>query len=203
MTEEDGQAWIMQRWPAAKPALTYLAECVRAENERQNLIARSTVDRIWTRHVVDSAQLAILAPVTETTWIDVGTGGGFPGLVCAILRPEPFILAEPRRKRADFLQAMVDAIGLKARVAVHTGKIEGVAVVAGTISARAVGSISTMLAMCAGCIVPTTTIVLPRGRVDHDDVAQCRLTWDMVFHVEHSVTDFASEIALISQVKRK
>ena len=55
------------------------------ENARQNLIARSTTHEIWQRHIADSAQLVPLAPPGTRSWIDLGSGAGFPGLVAAIM----------------------------------------------------------------------------------------------------------------------
>ena len=67
---------------------------------------------MWQRHVLDSAQLLPLAANHDGLWVDVGTGAGFPGMIIALATDRPVALVEPRRMRAQFLQAIeVDAIG--------------------------------------------------------------------------------------------
>ena len=93
-------------------------------NARINLAAASTLDDLWTRHILDSAQLASLAPA-ELSWLDLGSGGGFPGAVMAILLRErggaTIDLIESNRKKAAFLQAAVGGTGT-ARI--HARRIE-------------------------------------------------------------------------------
>ena len=90
-----------------------------------NLIARSTVPNFWTRHVADSLQLLPLAPEAKC-WVDLGSGGGFPGLViaCALAdRPGTEVhLVESIGKKAAFLREAVDRLELPA--VVHAVRIE-------------------------------------------------------------------------------
>lgn len=203
MTEDDARTWLAERWPEDIDRLLQFEKLLRAEAARQNLVSASSLDAIWSRHFVDSAQLVPLAPVTSLPWIDIGTGAGFPGLICALLRPEPFLLVEPRRRRAEFLDIVIRDLQLTSRVQVARTSMEKVVTVAGTVSARAVASISKLLDIAAGAIAPETTCLFPRGIIDDGDVAQARATWFMSFHVEPSLTDAASRIAVISQVKPK
>ena len=91
----------------------------------RNLIAASTIPQVWTRHVADSLQLLALAPEAKI-WVDLGAGGGFPGLVlaCALAeRPGAKVhLVESSAKKCAFLQAAVQAAGLPAEV--HCQRIE-------------------------------------------------------------------------------
>ena len=88
-------------------------------NRSINLAAPSTLDDVWRRHILDSAQLARIAPVA-TRWVDLGSGGGFPGLVMGFLlaeRPGASIaLVESNRKKASFLQSVIGQFDLPARV---------------------------------------------------------------------------------------
>ena len=86
------------------------------ENQRQNLVAKSTLDDLWRRHIDDAAQL-VAYDVPSATWLDIGSGAGLPGIVIAILTGNPMTLVEPRRLRAEFLQRVVEELGLKASVA--------------------------------------------------------------------------------------
>ena len=197
MTESEARDWIGLRFgDAAVERVAAFASMVVAENERQNLIAPSTVNAIWTRHIVDSAQL--VAHGKSGLWIDVGTGGGFPGMIVALLRPEPLLMVEPRRRRAAFLGSCVQALGLS-NARVLGAAIEKIEEAATTISARAVASIEKLLQIASGCARGDTRWLLPRGKVDEHDLAFVRRCWQGVFHVEQSVTDEASSIIILDR----
>ncbi len=57
------------------------------ENERQNLVSRASLEHVWSRHILDSAQLLRFVPPDARSWLDLGTGAGFPGLIAAALHP--------------------------------------------------------------------------------------------------------------------
>ena len=140
MTEAEARAWVAERFdPDAHDRLERFAAMVAEENTRQNLIAPSTLATVWSRHMVDSLQLVDLAPA-DGAWLDIGTGGGFPGLVVACVRDTAVHLVEPRRKRATFLEHAADTLGLP-HVRVHAAKVESVDARASVVSARAVASI--------------------------------------------------------------
>ncbi|HET7282079.1 MAG TPA: RsmG family class I SAM-dependent methyltransferase, partial [Sphingomicrobium sp.] len=61
------------------------AALLREESERQNLVSASTLDRLWDRHILDSAQLARLEPFSGASWCDIGSGAGLPGIVISCL----------------------------------------------------------------------------------------------------------------------
>ena len=135
MTEDDARAEVVARFSEAlTERLARFAALVVAENAAQNLIAPSTIDHIWARHVLDSLQLLALAP--EGHWLDIGTGGGFPGLAIAIASERSVTLVEPRKRRARFLADCVDQLGLADRVTVVAARIASVDVEADVISAR-------------------------------------------------------------------
>lgn len=93
--------------------------------QRINLVSPTTLPETWTRHILDSAQLARLQPDARK-WVDLGSGGGFPGLVMAFLLADrqggSIDLIESNRKKAGFLQATIGQFSLPARV--HAKRIE-------------------------------------------------------------------------------
>ena len=88
-----------------------------------NLVAASTLEKIWTRHVADSLQLIALAPAAKV-WVDFGSGGGFPGvpIACALTEQGTVHLVESNGKKAAFLREAVRK--LKLRVEIHNMRAE-------------------------------------------------------------------------------
>ena len=199
MTEEEAQGWIADRFGAiAFDRLKRFVDLLIDENGRQNLIAPSTIPQIWVRHVVDSAQLLGLAPPRWSTWLDIGTGGGFPGVVIAALAPDRSItMVEPRRRRADFLAAVIHALGLSAASA-RQARVETISGSFDVISARAVAPVGNILVDAAACAGRGTTWILPRGVIDPMTLDDLRSLRSTVFHVEHSITEHASAILVLT-----
>lgn len=196
MTEEEALAWVEARFdPAIVERLHTFAAMVIDENMRQNLISPASMTAIWSRHIVDSLQLLAFAPATGM-WIDIGTGGGFPGMVVAIARGGPVMLVEPRRKRADFLQQSVDRLELP-DTSVAAAKIERVVGSAAVISARAVDRIENLLRAAAHCATPKTRWLLPRGSIDRTQLKALAADRRLMFHVEQSLTSEASSIVVL------
>ena len=206
MTEDDAKAWIAERFGAeATDRLAAFLDMVVAEAPHQNLIAPSTIPTIWDRHVVDSLQLVALAGANTGAkrWLDIGTGGGFPGMVVALVREGPIDLVEPRRRRADFLQLCVARLGLGGQVSVHASKVENATADAAIISARAVASLQNLLRSAAHCATKETRWLLPRGRFDEEELAALNQHWRFMFHVEQSVTNPESSIVVLDGVSAR
>lgn len=205
MTEDEAQEWIIARHGVECHArLARLVALVVAEASQQNLVAPSTIDKMWARHIVDSAQLLYLTPTADAgLWIDIGSGAGFPGLVIAALGERPMLLVEPRRRRATFLTEAVETLGLTNHVDVIQASVERLDRAAAVISARAVAPLTTLFELAAKCRHQRTSWVLPRGRSAAEEVANLRTAWHGTFHVEHSVTDPQSRIVVASGVSRR
>src|SRR5215212_4968783 len=123
--------------------LKAFADRLTAESRRQNLIATSTLNHLWERHILDSAQLARFAPKPGASWADIGSGAGLPGIVIACLVDGPVTLVEPRRLRAEFLSDTIDALGLNASV--ECVKAERITGTFDVITARAVAPLGKLL----------------------------------------------------------
>ena len=203
MTEEEARDWAVARFDAEAIArLDHLAAIVTVESDQQNLIARSTLATIWTRHIVDSLQLAPLAP-DQGDWLDIGTGAGFPGLALAAVQPDRrFILVEPRRLRADFLRDAVAALDLP-NAEVVTGKVETMRTPVAVISARAVAQVAPLIASAIRCASNETLWLLPKGRSAREEVARAQQRWHGMFHVEQSITDPESSIVIARGVRAR
>ena len=107
MDEADARAWVEREFDVPRETMARLdafAALLREENERQNLVSQASLDQLWLRHIADSAQLLRFAPAPRASWVDLGTGAGFPGLIVAALHAGPVTLVEERRLRVDFLR---------------------------------------------------------------------------------------------------
>jgi 16S rRNA (guanine527-N7)-methyltransferase len=203
MTEEEARRWVADRFGVSRETLlARLIEEVRVEAAQQNLVAPSTLDAIWARHVVDSAQLLALAGSRGGDWLDIGSGAGFPGMVIACLRDAAVALCEPRRRRADFLARTATRLEL-GHVTVAACKVERLSGVRPIISARAVASLDALFAAAAAVSDRETWWVLPKGRSAREEVEAARKTWHGSFHVEQSITDPHSHIVVASGVRRR
>jgi 16S rRNA (guanine527-N7)-methyltransferase len=205
LTEGEAKAWLRDRFGVSREArLARLADLVRAEAHQQNLIAPSTLESIWVRHIVDSAQLLTLTDGDRAgLWLDIGTGAGFPGLVIACLRNAPILLCEPRKRRAEFLATAVDALDIADHTSVSARKVEGIADHASIISARAVAPLDAMIASAAHLSDRDTLWLLPKGRGAREEVAVACKTWQGSFHVEQSLTQSDSLIVVATGVVRR
>ena len=152
----------------------------------KNLVGPSTIGEVWTRHIADSVQLFDMAPICGT-WIDLGSGGGFPGLVIAILRSEARLgtthLVEANDRKCAFLRQIIRQNRLDAEV--HAGRIETVLPTlrpAAIISARAVAPLVTLLDWSNVMLRQGAVGIFPKGQDVDQELAEAALAW--AFHAE-------------------
>lgn len=197
--EDQARAFIEERaGQSAIEKLDDLAGALREENERQNLVSRGSLDEVWVRHFADSAQLLTHVPrETKGSWFDLGSGAGFPGLVLAILRPdEPTVLVESRRRRIDWLEAMVERLQL-GKCEIEGKRLELVETrKAAVISARAFAPLSKLLTLSSRFSTASTYWVLPKGRSAAQEVSELPRKTRKMFHVEQSRTDAEAGIVV-------
>ena len=192
------------RRPVSRETIARLqryVELLIAEAARQNLVSRGTLEDVWGRHIIDSAQLVRFEPEQGCSWVDIGSGAGLPGIVIACLVEGPVTLIEPRRLRAEFLQRVARDLNLRARVI--QGKAERAEGVFDIITGRAVTKLSDFLSLSAHLSTRNTIWALPKGRNAQSELADAKRTWQGVFHVEQSITDAESWIVVGSEVRAK
>ena len=188
--------------PVSRETFDKLREFTRLledESARQNLISVATLGALWERHIIDSAQLVRFEPQRGSTWIDIGSGAGLPGVVIACLVEGPVTLAEPRSLRARFLEQTVKTLGLRATII--QSKAERINGSYEVITGRAVASMTRFLTMCDHLSTGKTCWVLPKGRSAQSELEEARCSWQGVFHVEQSVTDPDAKIVVGTGVR--
>lgn len=173
---------------------------------RINLAAPSTLQDFWNRHVLDSAQLMPLA-AGATRWVDLGSGGGFPGAVVAILLTERagamISLIESNRKKAAFLQTTLARLGAPARILPlrieHAAEATGPAEI---VTARALAPMSALLELAEPWLRTGARALFHKGRDFRTEVANCRDAWNLDLLEHRSLVDGDSVILDISNVSR-
>jgi len=175
--------------------------------KRINLAASSTLDDLWNRHILDSAQLAPLAP-GALCWLDLGSGGGFPGLVLAFLLKErsgaQINLIESNRKKAAFLQAAIGQFSLPAHVYARRIDVEIKGLASPEIvSARALAPLPVLFDLASPWLSSGATGLLHKGRDYRQEIQESSLLWqyDLVEH--RSRVDADSIILEIANLKRR
>ncbi len=173
---------------------------VRDENQRQNLVAPSTLDQFGVRHIADGAQLVKLSSPGRR-WCDVGSGAGLPGLVIAILSGDPMTLIEPRRLRAEFLRRACTDLGLT-QVTIAEAKAERATGRFDVITARAVAETGKLFAMTEHLAHAGTRYILPKGRSAKKELEAATHSWQGEFRLVPSETSDEAFILVADRVRR-
>ncbi|CAN7284117.1 16S rRNA (guanine(527)-N(7))-methyltransferase RsmG [Pararhizobium sp. LjRoot238] len=174
-----------------------------------NLVAPSTLSDFWQRHIADSAQIFQLFPGPKR-WVDLGSGGGFPGIITAIFLAELgdgwVHLVESNNKKAAFLRVALHETG--ARGSVHPIRIADAAKVipeCDAISARALADLPQLLDYCTPWMMtdrkPHAFFHKGRDYQQEVDKAVGRFQFDLVKH--RSVVEPDSVVLEIANLSRK
>jgi 16S rRNA (guanine527-N7)-methyltransferase len=204
MTEEEAQAWLKSEFTVPRETwdkLEAFVAFVREEMGHQNLISKASAEQIWMRHIVDSAQLLKLVsgddglPVSQKTWLDLGTGAGFPGIVIAIMSNDHVQMVESRNKRIEFLMRAVEMLDIGDQSTVLGSRLEVISSFpVDVISARAFAPLDKLLAISLRFSTEKTVWLLPKGKNAVRELQALPEKWQKMFHVEQSLTDTDAKI---------
>lgn len=193
MTEDDAKLWIQKQNFVSRETeekLEAFIAFLRREAESQNLISASTLDQLWNRHIVDSAQLLCFCSDAPQTWIDLGSGAGFPGIIVALLSPHRVTLVESRGRRIDYLQRAIALLDLEERVTVAGMSLERMETAPySVISARAFAPLDRLFELAARFSTNKTLWLLPKGRNAAKEWEGVQPFWRGEFRIESSITD--------------
>ena len=165
------------------------------------LVAKSTLPKLWTRHIADSLQLVDIAPDART-WADLGTGGGFPGLIVAIAiarRPGALVhLIESDTRKAAFLREAARVT--QAPVQIHDERIESAAERIGrveVVAARALAPMAGCLQLAAPFLAAGSTGIFLKGQDVDNELTQAAKSWMIQWTIRQSLTDPGGRIVII------
>lgn len=175
-----------------------------------NLVAPGTIPDIWDRHFADSAQLARLIPEDAASLVDLGSGGGFPGLVLAIMLAERdrirVSLIESDTRKAAFLREVARQTGVPVDILAtrienpetqrKVGRVDVVTV-------RALAPLSRLLELAAPFFAPRTVGLFLKGRDIHGEIDEARVSWRVDVELVQSMTDSQGQIAVVRNVAAK
>ena len=175
---------------------------LRVESARQNLVAASTFDQFWDRHILDSAQLYRWVPGYAGNLIDLGSGAGLPGLVLAILGVTGVELIEADSRKAAFLREAARIA--EADVTIRACRVEAVPPhPADVVTARACAPLDRLLGLAERFLALDTICLFPKGERFADELTAARKAWTMNVSVEPSLSDRRGVILRLQQVARE
>ncbi|MBI3199083.1 MAG: 16S rRNA (guanine(527)-N(7))-methyltransferase RsmG [Rhodospirillales bacterium] len=164
-----------------------------------NLVGNTTMDSIWVRHILDSAQLKILIPERAKTLTDLGSGAGFPGLVVAAMRPDLDVtLIEADARKAAFLGEAARRMTLEKQPKIVVGRIEAVPPAkADVVTARALAPLGQLLKWAQPHRTDTAICLFHKGKDWKAELAEAMKDWDIPGQPFTSVTDLDAVILRI------
>lgn len=173
-----------------------------------NLVGPATIAQLWTRHFLDSLQLASCLEGARHV-VDLGSGAGFPGCVIALalkdLRPDAQVdLVESNGKKASFLKIVTQTLQLP--VSVHNQRIETVIPTLArpdVVTARALAPLTDLIRWTESWLSAGTMALFHKGRDVDKELAEAARYWDIGYSVIPSVVDDASVVLRISSIARK
>lgn len=186
-------------------ALRAFEALVQKWTKKINLVSKGDADQIWSRHIVDSLQVYDIAPASGD-WLDIGSGGGFPGIVAAIMAKSSvpdrrFTLVDSDQRKCAFLRTAARELGLN--VTVCADRVEQMDPIgAKVLSARALDDLNGLLEHAERHLDATGVALFPKGEnweIEHE-IAQKHWSYEM--EVIKSTTNTKATILKITEISR-
>lgn len=188
--------------------LSHFVDLFEKWSKTMNLVANSTRDQVWRRHVADSVQLFKLSPEPKH-WIDLGSGGGFPGVITAILLSEQgdgwVDLVESNHKKAGFLRTALMETGARGKVhALRIEEAQDSLTQCEAISARALADLDLLFDYCAPWVAGNAAVklFLHKGRDYRAEIDNARGRWAFDLVIHPSVIEIDSVILEVGGLAR-
>jgi 16S rRNA (guanine527-N7)-methyltransferase len=180
------------------------AELLAEWQQRMNLVGPSTLPQVWHRHFADSAQLLPIAGLGKS-WLDIGAGAGFPGLVVALLDPSARLtLVESIAKKCRFLEEVAAQLDLQAQLTIENRRIETLPrQKVDIITARALASLEQLFDWGLPFAGSGTRWLLPKGMRFAEEIDAASRRFSFAHHLIPSQTDDQARIVVASGVQRR
>ena len=177
-------------------------------NKNLNLIGKSTIKDIWIRHFLDSAQVIDFIDKSDKTLVDLGSGGGFPGMVLAIAAKDKKIalkikLFEKSSKKTKFLRDLINELHLDVEVINKNIFDEPTKLLEDVFVARAFKPLKIILQLMHNKAINAKKIFIFLGKTGKGELLQASKSWDIEYKQRVSVTSDDSTIIEINKLKKK
>jgi 16S rRNA (guanine527-N7)-methyltransferase len=207
MATDEQRAAFAAEFDVSRETLARLdryAELLTDWQQRMNLVGPSTLPHIWDRHFRDSAQLLPISG-SGRRWLDIGAGGGFPGLVIAILDPTArLVLVESISKKCRFLTEVATETGIAEQVTIANIRVEALKTDRfDIITARAAAALETLFDWGLRFAGPDTQWLLPKGARAQEELASAAKRFHFAYELIPSRTDSEARIVVARAVKRR
>jgi len=171
----------------------------------KNLVANSTLEEMWQRHFLDSAQMAphlhSVFGRREITMLDIGSGAGFPGLVLAAMDVGHAHMVESNGRKCTFMNQVSRETGAKATI--HNSRIEELEVFpVDIVTSRACARIIQLLEWAAPFLSTDTEMWLLKGEGADEELTEAQASWKMTINRFQSLSDPSGTILRLSSLKR-
>ncbi len=189
-------------------SLIMYEEILLESNKNLNLIGKSTLNQIWIRHFIDSAQIIDFIDKNSKTILDLGSGAGFPGLIIAIMakdRKIPFKiqLLEKSKKKAEFLNKVINKLKLKVKVLNENVFEKNIKMKNDVFLSRAFKPLEKILELINNQAQNWNKILIYQGKTGNEELLQVSKSWNIKYKQWRSVTSSDSKILEIKELKKK
>lgn len=209
ITESVTKTYLSEKMDVSRETmndLEILVSLLKKWNKAINLVGKSTIEDVWTRHILDSAQIWQLRPDNLTTWVDLGSGGGFPALVLAILAKNNapdvvFHMIESDARKCAFLRNVSRETALNVKI--HTTRIENAEeIIADVVSARALASVEVLLGYAQKFLPENAYCLFLKGQGCANEVEKAHESWCFQSEITKSLSDRSGVILKTWNIQR-
>lgn len=183
--------------------LTIYAELLTKWQKKINLVSNTTIENLWERHFLDSAQVYPHLPAQAEILVDIGCGAGFPGMVLAIMGIPDVHLVDSDSRKMAFVREVARAT--ETPVTFHNKRIEQLSQqnFADVVTSRALASLDMLLGFADRLKKPTGTCLFLKGRKAEEEIEQAQRTWSFDYQTQKSLSDADGHLLIIERMSLK
>ena len=185
-------------------SLDIYIELIKKWQKNINLVSKNSINDLWNRHVLDSAQLYSLLPAPKKGLYiyDLGSGAGFPGMVLAIMGRKDIILCESNKRKCEFLKEVSRITNTNISIVnIRAQKLDGRSALA--ITSRALASLDALLEISMPILREKGVCVFPKGRTWKEELMVAEKKFIINYNTVQSITSSDSKIIIITKVRKK
>lgn len=183
--------------------LTLYGDLLKKWQAKINLVGPKTIQTLWERHFLDSAQLFSKIPQGASNLVDIGCGAGFPGMVLAIMGMNNVHLVDSDARKMAFVRDV--ALKTQTDVTLHCGRIEEIAFENefDVVTSRALAPLDKLIGYSDRFLKGTGCCLFLKGQKFTEEIQQAQLNWDFTYQDIQSVSDPEGRILFIERIKSK